>query len=396
MSLNGTTYNINEDVTYWINNTACHVSYAAARCNRFHLAPNCSLGVLNSSHVTVKNSSVVEGVMNKEEKSYLPEQYLPLPEGLGVCLGNEKYAAEDPAWLRHYYHFENILSLSLLSVSIILELLSLFTYIAREKRRKIPEKNLIAFCFVLLVCDIIGLTMTLLKLITKILDVIPCKAVAVLLHFFSLALCLWPAIIVYEYCKIFHSRSIVEQPNILYLRYCATAFGVPFIVTSICVMIDVLSNRLLLKYGGDNNCWIIPLYARLIVNIVPFVVMNFGSFSLVFIVTQQAQREKRKNHCVLAKRDQIGFSKMVIKLCLLFGTAELIGLVQIPNAVKRGESEVIFNVIFGLVYNFLRSSRGIFVFLLFFYNRVFEKSKEQSQTLSSVNHNLIHSAMVDM
>ena len=99
---------------------------------------------------------------------------------------------------------------------------------------------------------------------------------------------------------------------------------------------------------------------------------------------------------MLAKSDQICFSKMVIKLCL-FETAELIGLVQIPNIVKRAESEVIFNVIFGLVYNFLRSSRGIFMFVLFSYNRVFEKSNERSRTLSSVNENLIHGAnIVDM
>ena len=99
---------------------------------------------------------------------------------------------------------------------------------------------------------------------------------------------------------------------------------------------------------------------------------------------------------MLAKSDQICFSKMVIKLCL-FETAELIGLVQIPNIVKRAESEVIFNVIFGLVYNFLRSSRGIFMFVLFSYNRVFEKNNERSRTLSSVNENLIHGAnIVDM
>ena len=394
VSLNGTTYNINEDVTYWINITADHVTYAAAFCNRFHLAPKCSIGVLNYSHVTMKNNSVVEVIMNNEEKSYTPEQYLPLPEGLGVCLGNEKQSIREYAWLKQYYNIENILSFSLLSISIILELLSLITYITREKKRKIPEKNLIAFCSVLLVCDIIGWTATLLQLITKILDLIPCKTLAVLLHFFSLALCMWPAIIAYEYCKIFQMRSFVEQPNMLYLRYCATAFGIPFIVTSICVMIDVLSNRPLLQYGNDSHCWIIPLYARLSVYIVPFVVMNFGSFFLVFIVTLQTWREKRKNHCMLAKRDQIGFSKMVIKLCLLFGTAELIGLVQIPNTIKRGESEMIFNVIFGFLYNFLRSSRGIFLFVLFAYKRVFEKNKERSQTLSSGNQNLIHSTNI--
>ena len=35
---------------------------------------------------------------------------------------------------------------------------------------------------------------------------------------------------------------------------------------------------------------------------------------------------------MLSKNDQINFHKMAIKLFLLFGIAELIGLVQIPNA----------------------------------------------------------------
>lgn len=38
VSLNSATYNINENFTYWMNVTANHVIYAAARCSRFHLA----------------------------------------------------------------------------------------------------------------------------------------------------------------------------------------------------------------------------------------------------------------------------------------------------------------------------------------------------------------------
>ena len=108
MSLNGTTYSINEDVTYWINVTTDHVTYAAAHCNRFHLAPKCRIGVVNSSHVAMKNGFVVAVRINNKEKIYTPEQYLPLPEGLGICLGNEKHATEEPAWLKQYYNFENL------------------------------------------------------------------------------------------------------------------------------------------------------------------------------------------------------------------------------------------------------------------------------------------------
>ena len=132
VSLDGTTCNTNEDVIYWIKLTAGHVTYAATRYKRFHLAPNCSIGVLNWSQVTMKNNSVVKVVMNKEKKSYTPEQYLPLPEGLGVCLGSDKQSIREYAWLKQYYNFKNILSFSLLSISVILEvLLLLFVWLGK-------------------------------------------------------------------------------------------------------------------------------------------------------------------------------------------------------------------------------------------------------------------------
>ena len=75
VSLNGTIHSINEDVTYWISVTAGHVSYTAARYKRFHFAPKCSIGVLNSSQVTMKNDFVVAVAIDDEEKSYTSEQY---------------------------------------------------------------------------------------------------------------------------------------------------------------------------------------------------------------------------------------------------------------------------------------------------------------------------------
>ena len=225
-------------------------------------------------------------------------------------------------------------------------------------------------------CDIIGL---ILPLIRRSSDEISCKTVAVLLHFFSLALCTWPVIIACDYYKIVGCRDFLERSNISYLRYCAVSFGMSFIVTLICVTIDILSFRSLIRYGYQDYFWVFPFHTRSAVYMVPFVVMNLGSFVLVFIVTIETKREKRKNHSMLAKKHQLIYSK------ILFGTAELIGLIQIPNAEQKDQSEVIFNVIFGLLYNFLRSTRGIFMFVLFACNKIFEKYKERIQTLSTVN-----------
>ena len=150
VSLNGTPYRINEDVTYWINITADYVTYAAVCCSCFHLASKCSIGVLDSSQVVMEDDSVISVSISESKKLYEADQYLPLPEGLGICLGTKKNAMEEPVWLKKYYNFENILELSLLSDSIILELLLFILFLAKKNMRNIPNKNLVAlfFCFV--------------------------------------------------------------------------------------------------------------------------------------------------------------------------------------------------------------------------------------------------------
>ena len=56
---------------------------------------------------------------------------------------------------------------------------------------------------------------------------------------------------------------------------------------------------------------------------------------------------------MLENNGQLRYSKIIVKLCLLFGTAELIALVQILNAERKSQSDVILNAIFGLLHIFL-------------------------------------------
>ena len=322
----------------------------------------------------MKNNSVVEVVIDNKERSYTTDQYLPLPEGCGICLRNEKYAIEEPAWLKHHF-FENLFNLSLLAISIIFEVLLLIVSLAKKRIRNITEKNLIALFFVLLVCDIVGLT---LPFTTNSLDKMSCKIEAVLLHFFSLALCIWPCIISYQIRYIFRSRKTVQRLNNSYLQYSIVAWGFSILVISLCLADDMLSKESFITYGKGNYCWISSFHARLVVYIVPFVIMNCGSSFLVFVSMLQTKRERREIRKKIAKNGQISYSKMLIKLFLLLGTGELIGLAQIPNALQRGELELLVNVIIGLLYNLLRSSRGIFMFALFGWSGICNKCREHA------------------
>ena len=241
--------------------------------------------------------------------------------------------------------------------------------------RNITEKNLIVLFFVLLVCDVFGL---ILPFTANCLDEISCNIVAVLLHFFPLALCIWPCIISYQIRCIFRSRKTVLRLNNLYLQYSIVAWGFPILVSSIWLADEMFSEESFITYGEADYCWISPFHARLVVYIVPFVAMNCGSSFIVFISMLQTKRERRDIHKQIAENGQISYSKMLIKLFLLLGTAELSGLAQIPNALQRGELELIVNVIIGLLYNLLRSSKGIFMFALFGWSVICNKYREHT------------------
>ena len=369
ITFNNNTYSIKKDVTYWINVTYGHIIHFAARCKRFHLEQNCNMIIPNMSSVAMRNNSLTVQI-NKEQKTFLPEQYFPLTEGFRLCLENEK----EFAWLKQYYYFENLFSHIFLSVSLSLELLFLMVYLVWKKIRNAPEKNLIAFCIALFVCDITGL---ILPLTRHNVHGVTCKIVALSIHFFSLALCTWPCIVAYEVWLILRSRNLNNRSKYLHFRYSLVAWGIPFIITSVCLTVDLVSNGSLIRYGNHDYCWIFPFHARIAVYIVPLTFMTCGNSLLISIIVITTRREKRTKHSLLARNDKLKFHKMIIKLFLLFGTAELIGLVQIPNATQ--ENQVIFNVIFGLFHNFLRSSRGIFLFLTFGCNTVIKKYRERAR-----------------
>ena len=367
INVNNTIYKITEDVVYWITITEGKISRAAAQCKLFHLASKCTLRLFNTSLTKMKNKSVAVS-FGDGEKFYTPEQYLPLPKGLGICLGNEKVGIKEHQWLRRYYYFENVLALTVLSVSIILELL-LLLYL-NSKTKTIAERNLTSFSFNLLLCDFTGFILYLTK---KNINGILCKIIAVIIHFFSLALGTWSCVIAYDIWYIFRSRNTGQRLNNLYLRYSIMAWGAPVLITFICVNVDFLSTKSIIDYGEHGHCWISSLHARLILYITPFTAMTFGSSLAVFISMQQRKRERREVHKKVVRGSQIRYSKILIKLFLLLGTVELIGLIQIPSVEQKGQFEVILHVTFGLLYTLLRSSRGTFIFATFGWNGIRKK-----------------------
>ena len=85
---------------------------------------------------------------------------------------------------------------------------------------------------------------------------------------------------------------------------------------------------------------------------------------------------------MLENNGQLRYSKIIVKLCLLFGTAEPIALVQILNAERKSQSDVILNAIFGLLHIFLWSSGEFFQFVLFDWNVIHKKYRDHTNTFT--------------
>ena len=177
-------------------------------------------------------------------------------EEFSTCHKNEKKGIKEYEWLKYFY-FENSMSLMLPFISIVLELLLLIVYLAVKKTKNMPNKILIAFCVALLICDVIAVILTLINTVRSINTAV-CKTVALLLHYFSLALCTWPCIIAFDLWKIMRSTNTMNRQSFLYLRYNIIAWGIPVIVASTCLSVDLIKDGSLIRY------------VRIIVGFLPF------------------------------------------------------------------------------------------------------------------------------
>ena len=365
IEVEGTVYQ--KDVTFWIKISNGQISYNGAMCDKFHLLPNCPIGVLNMSLINVENKSVITKITG-EEKKYSPEQYLPLPEGIGICMTNVEKMFTGKLKLEDYWLIEKKVSISFLSLSIFLEIVTFMINCLLKEFDNIPGKNLIALCIGIFACDIMVLIMALVKSLPQTY----CLITAVLLHYFSLALCTWAVVITYDLSIILKSPLIIRRRKNTYLKYSIFGWGLPLLIVLISVCIDLFENETFsfqIGYGKFNHCWISHFYARLVFYIVPFFLMTFSSFLAICYVILKLKKESKKNIAIVGRNQELNLASVAVKLCLILGVSELIGLVQIPGNKVISKQHEIFNVIFGSLYNLSRSLRGCFIFMVLIYGK---------------------------
>ena len=87
------------------------------------------------------------------------------------------------------------------------------------------------------------------------------------------------------------------------------------------------------------------------------------------MVLRSIKQKQNESDKVLGKRDHQDnmLVKIAIKLFLILGISEIFGLIQI-RTLNISESELVMNAVFRIVYDIIRSLRGVFIFIVYIMN----------------------------
>ena len=268
-----------------------------------------------------------------------------------VCSEKEVKVPKD---LHHFAMVEDIISITLLALSIIALLVTTVVYGMFSELRTVSGRFLMMFFLAVLFSDV-----TVLVGAAGKTSELCCKVVAVCLHYFSLSSQLWTLVIVFDLSLMVRCMA---RRNHTYASFWACnlcVWGSTTIVVGICVYLDQSGNNVI-EYGSNNVCWIGSLYASIFSYLVPtLLAMSFNLVLLLIIYV-----ESRKMTCVISEnrahaQKSISFASLMLKVVVLFGSAELLGLIQLR---ETNEVNKVVSSVFRLLYSTIRSSRGLFVF----------------------------------
>ena len=357
--------NITDRTVYWLKvSNSYSVSANAARCTKFLPLPNCPLIRVDKSLINIINNKVYM----KNGNTYKPlktENYFPLRNGLAVCefsSGNKKN------WNRTLNKTANIISIILLLSSVLMEILLIATYLKIKELQTIPGKNLISICFSLFACDITLLYLLFAGSIPEKL----CKFTAAVLHFFSLSLSVWTGVMAFDLWSTFRTSFKQRVSQSSFKNYSLVGWGAPIVVLLVCLALEQIGNNPI-AYGKDGQCFITNIYAKVFTFLIPTFGISFASCIMLLITVKKLRIAFKSQPKEMAINNASpDLMKMVVKLSLVLGLVELVGIVQVPST-HYDETITVINSVFNFIYAVARSSRGCFIFITFMLTKQIQK-----------------------
>ncbi|XP_033118603.1 latrophilin receptor-like protein A [Anneissia japonica] len=210
---------------------------------------------------------------------------------------------------------------------------------------------------------------------TKITAV--CKVIAITMHFFWLASFFWMSVLAYDISQTFKTKTYDQSKGDkwkTFVKYSIIAWGSPFVIVAICVMLSMTVESLGFEYGSTSVCWISDPVISLVIFGGPVAFALFLN-SIFFGMTVHGVRETIKASEIL-HRNAPNTSSITTEMKIYFKITSLMGFSWIFGFIA-GFTGIEF---LWYVFIVLCTLQGVFVFVSFVCNnRVCSLLRERYQ-----------------
>ena len=328
-------------------------------CQKYHLFKSCPVQVIAKNKFEIDPNFDVSIPDDLSKHIYGPEEYIPLEKGIGLCgyAPRREYTRRD---LPKQDVAEMYLALICCTISLICYPIIIYTYVRNRDLHTVSGYNIILLCIILMIADTIFLLAYFINIKNS------CKTIAVFLHWSLLAMLTCTSVISFEIWYAFQSIAHRHKQKSIqrFLYYVCATLMVP---TTIVLIAYILDQRAVFSigYGKYGICWIVEFYGRILFYIIPFVTVEICNILTLIYVLHKIYKQGRVSSQLLNKKDKSNDNNIVstaLKLIVLLGLVELVGLIQIQNPSEVG---VIINTIFRFLFTILHGGRGFMILLLY-------------------------------
>ncbi|XP_057316446.1 uncharacterized protein LOC130657479 [Hydractinia symbiolongicarpus] len=358
------------DKTFYMNNisTWIYMDKTETRrlysiCLKFHLHLGCPQRKINGN-VSFNNNGNLLHIRSGDIEIYKVDEYLPLPDGYGVCIKSSSSHSlnNDNNRLNTVYDIAYYISLTGTCLSMACYISIMLSFYIFKEIRTVPGLNTLGMCLSLFIADAMFLLATHSNLNGK-----PCRIIAVALHWCLLSAFMWNLIIAWDMISTFGSFKVASRDNNTkkFIRRCGFSLVPSTLIVSLSLILEETST-VDIGYGVNRWCWITGFYARLVFYIIPVAVIFLITLSTLLCTIRKIHRDFKGNEEILktgrkTKKETI---KIAVKLGIILGITEGLGFIQIAKS-NLSYNEKLFNAYSALLYSTCRSFRGLMLCLVY-------------------------------
>ena len=384
---------LNKNMTMYISRSEQNKTRHIFFCGKTDQSPNCFLRNLLTNITSNFDRKIGENMSQSlirpdNENNILSYYHVERYNSFGNSLGN-CYGMHTPV----LHLVEGYTSLVGTSISCCAHIATLATF--KFRKENIPGFGLLTMCIFLLWSDVLFLMTSILRFAHIHVIRLICKSIAVLIHFglLSVQLCavdaLWDLAVTVKTVRRRHVPFAGE-----YYRKRGFLISIPIMITALSFYVDQAG------YGDNGRCIITGYKARVFFYIIPsamsfFFIVLLITFTVYKLRKDTRERQSRLQNSGGARPDLV--STIGIKVVLVYGMAELVGFIQIPDGNNLTVGQQVFNGIFSVTYTVLRSFRGVMIFIVHVcskqvwraYKR-YKRSSPNETVIDAVNHNAVN------